>query len=207
MPRKSVKGALIDQSVFSPHVWPKFELCIHFEDKPGESGEAAQRGINLHELLAAVLAGELKIEDIEDLESRECVAWAVDEIDRRGINIRYVEYEVEITDAGFGRFQSSASGKPRSSSFIISFETREVRIACTKPIYQTIISGMAGGIKSADFFGSIWFPRSFSEVPSRMYEIPDLPNCICSHSSDPKRVKPGVELQLFRQPLGGFRYR
>src|SRR4051794_11255821 len=99
MPRKSVKGALIEQSVFRPHVWPKLELCIHFEDKPGESSEAAKRGIDLHKLLAAVLAGELKIEDIADPESRECIAWAVAEIDKREINIHYVEYEVEITDS------------------------------------------------------------------------------------------------------------
>jgi hypothetical protein len=99
MPRKSVKGALIDQSKFRPHLFPKLELCIRFEDKPGESGEAAKRGIDLHELLADVLAGELKIEDIKDKESRECIAWAVAEIDKRGINIHYVEYDVEITDA------------------------------------------------------------------------------------------------------------
>ena len=99
MPRKSVKGALIDQSKFRPHVFPKLELCIHFEDKPGESGEAAKRGIDLHKLLADVLAGELQIESIEDAESRECIAWAVAEIDKRGINIHYVEYDVEITDA------------------------------------------------------------------------------------------------------------
>jgi hypothetical protein len=99
MPRKSVKGALIDQSKFRPHLFPKLELCIKFEDKPGESGEAAKRGIDLHELLAAVLAGELKIEDIKDKESRECIAWAVAEIDRRGITVHYVEYDVDITDA------------------------------------------------------------------------------------------------------------
>jgi hypothetical protein len=99
MPRKSVKGALIDQSTFRPHLFPKLELCIKFEDKPGDSGEAANRGIDLHELLAAVLAGERTIESIEDRESRECVAWAIAEIDARGITVHYVEYEVEITDA------------------------------------------------------------------------------------------------------------
>ena len=98
MPKKSVKGALIDRSIFRPSAFPKLELCIHFEGKEGES-EAGERGIDLHELLAAVLAGELKVEDIEDRESRECIEWAVAEIDRRGINIHYVEYEVEITDA------------------------------------------------------------------------------------------------------------
>jgi hypothetical protein len=99
MPKKKVKGALIDASTFRPHLFPKLELCIKFEDKPGESGEAANRGIDLHELLAAVLAGELKIEDIKDAESRACIAWAISEIDARGINVHYVEYQVEIRDA------------------------------------------------------------------------------------------------------------
>src|SRR6266478_9320444 len=99
MPKKKVKGALIDASTFSPHLFPKLELCIKFEDKPGDSGEAANRGIDLHELLAAVLAGERTIESIEDAESRACIAWAVAEIDARGIKVHYVEYEVEITDA------------------------------------------------------------------------------------------------------------
>src|SRR5258708_8685813 len=99
MRRESVKGPLIDQSIFRPHVWPKLELCIHFEEKKGDDKEAIKRGKSLHELLAAVLAGEIKIERIEDGGSRECIAWAVDEIDRRGIKIHYVEYDVVITDA------------------------------------------------------------------------------------------------------------
>jgi hypothetical protein len=99
MPRKSVKGALIDQSIFRPHVWPKLELCMHFEEKKGEDKEAVTRGKSLHELLAAVLAGEITIESIEDRESRECIAWAVAEIDARGISVQYVEYDIVITDA------------------------------------------------------------------------------------------------------------
>ena len=102
MPRKSVKGDLIDQSKFRPHLFPKLELCIRFEarkDEEGEENEAIKRGRSLHELLAAVLAGEITIESIKDAESRACIAWAVAEIDRRGIKVHYVEYDVEITDA------------------------------------------------------------------------------------------------------------
>src|SRR5258707_6593252 len=98
MARKKVKGPLIDRSIFRPSAFPKLELCIHFEGKEGET-EAGGRGHDLHELLAAVLAGELEIERIEDAESRECIAWAISEIDARGINVHYVEYELEIADA------------------------------------------------------------------------------------------------------------
>jgi hypothetical protein len=98
MPRKKVKGPLIDRSKFRPSAFPKLELCIHFEGKEGDT-EAGGRGHDLHELLAAVLAGELEVDKIEDRESRECIAWAIGEIDKRGINVHYVEYELEIVDA------------------------------------------------------------------------------------------------------------
>jgi hypothetical protein len=93
------KGWLRDEG-FRPSALPRLELCIHytaFED--GEEGEAAGRGQDLHELLAAVLAGELTIDQLEDWESRECIKWAVGELDARGIQVQYVEYELEITDS------------------------------------------------------------------------------------------------------------
>jgi hypothetical protein len=82
---------------FRPSAFPRLELCIRYQTRDdGEESPAAGRGHDLHELFAAVLAGEMKPEAIEDLESRECIQWALSEIDSRGINVHYVEYELEI---------------------------------------------------------------------------------------------------------------
>jgi hypothetical protein len=84
---------------FRPSAFPKLELCIHFKARDGgEETPAAGRGHDLHELFALVLAGEMKPEEIEDPESRECIEWALSEIDARGIHVHYVEYELEIID-------------------------------------------------------------------------------------------------------------
>ena len=55
---------------FRPSTFPRLELCIHYQAKPGEESEAAGRGQDLHEQLAAVLAGELNPQDIKDPEAR-----------------------------------------------------------------------------------------------------------------------------------------
>jgi hypothetical protein len=93
------KGALIDRAVFRPSNFPRLELCIHCEPKVDDKKEdkpAAGRGNSLHDLASAVMVGEIEIEQIEDRESRECVRWGIEEINRRQIQVEYVEYEVEI---------------------------------------------------------------------------------------------------------------
>ena len=95
---KKKKGWLRDEG-FRPSAFPKLELCIHYQGNEGDKSEAASRGDDHHHPLAAVLAGEITPEQIEDPETRNNVMWAVHEIYSRGIQVQYVEYEMPLTDA------------------------------------------------------------------------------------------------------------
>jgi hypothetical protein len=55
-------------------------------------------------------------------------------------------------------------------------ERREVRKSCVNLNYHAVIGGMAGSVKGADFFDSVWVFNSFCEVASWVYEIPDFAN-------------------------------
>ena len=86
------------------------------------------------------------------------------------------------------------TAKVRIDTALEQLERRKVRKVCTKVADHAIVSGMAGSIKSADFFDSIWISNSFFEVASWMYETPDLANRICRHSVNAKWVKSWIEL-------------
>jgi hypothetical protein len=100
--KTKAKPNAINRAIFRPSALPKLEECIHYcgdVDEDVES-EFMARGQRLHSLCAAVLAGELEPKQIEDPEDRACVEWSLGEIEKRGIQIEYVEYDVPITIKG-----------------------------------------------------------------------------------------------------------
>ncbi|HEY0789995.1 MAG TPA: PD-(D/E)XK nuclease family protein [Chthoniobacterales bacterium] len=87
--------SLRDQG-FRPSNFPKLEECLHFVGRSFPEGETT-RGLHWHELLEQVLKEQLRVDQIDDGEAREAVAWAVGEINQRGIVIRGVEETVLVT--------------------------------------------------------------------------------------------------------------
>jgi hypothetical protein len=94
-PKPKKRKRLRDQG-FRPSNFPRLEQCIHFVERDAAGSDEATRGQQLHQWLERALNEELDPVEIPDVDAREAVLWALNEIARRGIVVHGVEEDLEI---------------------------------------------------------------------------------------------------------------
>jgi hypothetical protein len=115
------------EPIFRPSYFPALEECIRFEPRPAQERPEADRGTNWHAELAAVLSSRKRLDQIEDLDCRGRIRWAVQELRQRRILITATELESAIVDE-FGEMLTvghlDAEGKFLDSNELVIIDAK-----------------------------------------------------------------------------------